>query len=48
MPFTADNALQISDGILRGYRSDFFHLQLYISEGHGTVSWLDNVVSTRT
>ena len=22
--FTADNALRISDGILRGYRSDFF------------------------
>ena len=24
MHFTADNALQISDGILRGYRSNFF------------------------
>ena len=33
MYFTADNALQISDGILRGYRSD---LCTYISEAHGT------------
>ena len=26
MYFTADNALQIYDGLLRGYRSDFFTL----------------------
>ena len=43
--FTDDNALQISDGILRGYRSDFF---TYISEAHCTVSWLDHVVCTGT
>ena len=45
MSFTADNSLQIYDGILRGYRSDFF---TYISEAHGTVSWLDHVVYTGT
>ncbi len=45
MTFTADNALQIPDGILHGYRSDFF---TYISEPHGTVSWLDHVVCTGT
>ena len=33
--FTSDNALHISDGILRWYRSDLF---TYISEAHGTVS----------
>ena len=43
MYFTADNALQISDGILRGYQSGVF---TYISEAHGTVSWLDHVVCT--
>ena len=45
MSFTAENALHISDGILRGYRSDFF---TYISEARGTVSWLDHVVYTGT
>ena len=45
MYFTADNALQISDGILRGYRSDFF---TYISEAHDNISWLDHVVCTGT
>ena len=45
MYITADNSQQISDGILRGYRSDFF---TYISEAHGTVSWLDHVVYTGT
>ena len=45
MYFTADNALQISDVILRGYRSDFV---TYISEEHGTVSWRDHVVCTGT
>ncbi len=45
MYFTADNTLQISDGILRGYRSDFF---TSISEAHCTVSWLDHVVCTGT
>ena len=43
--FAADNALQISDGVLRGYPSDFF---TYISEAHGTVSWFDHVVCTGT
>ena len=45
MYFTADNALPISDGILRGYWSDFF---TYISEAHGTASRLDYVVCTGT
>ncbi len=45
MYFTADNALQISDGILRGYRSGVF---TYISEAHGTASFLDHVVCTGT
>ena len=46
MFFTAENALQISDGILlRGYRSGFF---TYISEALGTVSWLDHVLCTGT
>ena len=47
MYFTAENALQISDGILRGYRSGFFTYTC-ISEAHGTVSWLDHVVCTGT
>ena len=45
MSFTADNALQISDGILRGLMSDLF---TYISEAHVTESWLDHVVYTGT
>ena len=45
MYFTADNALQIYDGILRGNRSDCF---TYISEAHVTVLWLDHVVCTGT
>ncbi len=42
---TAGNAQQISEGILRGYRYDCF---TYISEAHGTVSWLDHVACTGT
>ena len=45
MYVTADNALQISDGILRGYRYDCF---TNISEAHGTVPWLGHVVCTGT
>ena len=45
MYFTSDNALQIYDGILRRYRSDLF---TYITEAHGTVSWLDHVACTGT
>ena len=45
MYFAADNALQIYDGKLRVYRSDFV---TYISVAHGTVTWLDRVVCTGT
>ena len=45
MYFTADNALQISDGVLRGFWSDCF---TYTSEAHGTVSWFNDGVCTGT
>ena len=45
MYFAADNTIQISDGILCGYRSDCL---TYISVAHGTVTWLDHVVCTGT